>query len=323
MLISAATYGRSGPTHTASLTYGENLSLFSRYFGAKSVPSARRPTSLARSTILRWPAPDRQGRPVAPRLRARLGEPEAEVDQPALRPGAVLDADHHVGEDGLPDPRRGEEVGRPALLQVVEDRGGALRAVDSEPRHDGLGVREDVVAHPRHRQVRQDLLVALEALERRGVPRGHAQVPVGEHRAFGDAGGPRGVADDGDVVRPAAAELVVEMGRVADLELSAALRELSEAHEGGLAVTAHPARVVVDDGLEPRALGLDVQQFVHLLLVLDHREPGLRVVEDVLHLLLDRVLVDRDRHAAEGLGGHDGPVWLREVVPGDGGLVTR
>src|SRR2546425_2324610 len=56
MLISAATYGRSGPTHTASLMYGENLSLFSRYFGAKSVPSARRPTSLARSTILRWPS---------------------------------------------------------------------------------------------------------------------------------------------------------------------------------------------------------------------------------------------------------------------------
>src|SRR5436189_1555337 len=42
--------------YSASLTYGANLSLFSRYFGAKSVPSARRPTSLARSTILRWPS---------------------------------------------------------------------------------------------------------------------------------------------------------------------------------------------------------------------------------------------------------------------------
>src|SRR5947208_1020036 len=56
--------------------------------------------------------------------------------------------------------------------------------------------------------------------------------------------------------------------------------------------------------------------------VLDHREPGLRVVEDVLHLLLDRVLVDRDRHAAEGPGGHDGPVELRAVVADDGGLVA-
>src|SRR2546429_654968 len=70
------------------------------------------------------------------------------------------------------------------------------------------------------------------------------------------------------------------------------------------------------------ALGLDVQQFVALVLVLDHREPGLRVVEDVLHLLLDRVLADRDRHAAEGLGGHDGPVELRAVVADDGGLVA-
>src|SRR5207247_10445090 len=35
-----------------------------------------------------------------------------------------------------------------------------------------------------------------------------------------------------------------------------------------------------------------------------------------------RGLVDRARHAAEGLGGHHGPVELRAVVADDGGLVA-
>ena len=179
-----------------------------------------------------------------------------------------------------------------------------------------------MVAHPRHRQVRQDLLVALEALELRRVARGHDQVPVGEHRALGDAGGPRGVTDDRDVVRLAACQLVVEVRGVADLELLAELLQLGQAREEGLAVAPHPARVVVDDVLEVRALGFDVQELVHLLLILDHREPDLRVVDDVLRLLLDRILIDRHGHPAQRLAGHDGPVELGAVVADDRGLVA-
>src|SRR2546430_5448854 len=124
------------------------------------------------------PAPGRHGRAIEPRLLDLLGEPEEEVDQPALGPCAVLDADHDAGQDGLPDPRRGEEVGWPDLLQVVEDGGGALGAVDGESGHDGLRVREDVVAHPRHGQARQNPLLALQAPQRRGVPPRSDWVPI-------------------------------------------------------------------------------------------------------------------------------------------------
>ena len=50
-----ATKSRPSPKATASLMFGKNLSLFSMYFGANSVPSLSLPTSLARSMIFRWP----------------------------------------------------------------------------------------------------------------------------------------------------------------------------------------------------------------------------------------------------------------------------
>ncbi len=51
----AATNGRRSPNTTASAMYGLNLSLFSTNCGANGVPSASLPTSLARSTMTRWP----------------------------------------------------------------------------------------------------------------------------------------------------------------------------------------------------------------------------------------------------------------------------
>ena len=43
------------PKATASLIFGKELELFSIYFGENSAPSLSRPTSLARSMILRCP----------------------------------------------------------------------------------------------------------------------------------------------------------------------------------------------------------------------------------------------------------------------------
>ena len=58
--MKAQTFSRRSPKATASLMYGKNFSLFSTYFGANRAPSlappAMRPTSFARSMILRWPA---------------------------------------------------------------------------------------------------------------------------------------------------------------------------------------------------------------------------------------------------------------------------
>jgi hypothetical protein len=65
-----------------------------------------------------------------------------------------------------------------------------------------------------------------------------------------------------------------------------------------------------------------MQELVDLLLVLHHREPRLRVVHDELHLLLDRVLIERHGHAAERLRGEHRPVERGAVVTHDRGLVA-
>ena len=56
MLSMTATNSRPSPIATASRMSEKNLSLFSMYLGANNCPSASRPTSLARSTILSWPS---------------------------------------------------------------------------------------------------------------------------------------------------------------------------------------------------------------------------------------------------------------------------
>jgi hypothetical protein len=105
-------------------------------------------------------------------------------------------------------------------------------------------------------------------------------------------------------------------------ELPPQLLEAVEAQQAGIGVVAHPARVLVDHVLQARTLGSHVQQLVDLLLVLHDREPRLGVVHDVLHLPLDRVLVQRDGHAPERLGGEHRPVELGPVVADDGDLVA-
>jgi len=174
-----------------------------------------------------------------------------------------------------------------------------------------------VVAHPRHRQIRQDLLVLAEPLETRRAARGRDQVAMRQHGALGGAGRPGRIADDGDVVRGASRQLRVEVAGVIDLELPAELDELGEAREPRLAVAAHPARILVDHVLQVPAARAHAEQLVDLLLVLDDGEPRLGVVDDVLHLALDGVLIDGHRHAAQCLRGHHRPVELRPVVADD------
>ena len=89
-----------------------------------------------------------------------------------------------------------------------------------------------------------------------------------------------------------------------------------------MVVVAQAARLVVDDVLEPRQPLRDRQDLVDLLLVLDHRERDLGMLEHVGHLVGDRVRLDRHRHAAEHLRGRHRPVEPRPVVADDGDLVA-
>ena len=143
-----------------------------------------------------------------------------------------------------------------------------------------------------------------------------------EHRPLGPARGARRVADDRDVVPPSRRDFLVEVAGVLAPELPAELLQRLQAQEARVRVAPHAPRVLVDHVLQVGTLGLDVEQLVHLLLVLDHGKADLRVVDDVLHLPLDGVLVERHRDPTERLRGEHGPVELRAVVADDSRLVA-
>ena len=69
---------------------------------------------------------------------------------------------------------------------------------------------------------------------------------------------------------------------------------------------------------QARQLGPDAEDLVGLLLVLDHHDPRLAVLDDVVHLIGEAVDVDADRDRAERLGRQLG-VEPRRPVAGDDG----
>ncbi len=141
--------------------------------------------------------------------------------------------------------------------------------------------------------------------------------------ALGLAGRARRVADDSHVVAGSPRDLRVEGVRSAPARTSRPRsRSSARLSRQGSLYFRMPARIVVDDVLEAGALRAHVQELVHLLLVLDHREPRLGVVHDELHLLLDRVLVQRHRHSAERLRRQHRPVERGAIVADDRGLVA-
>jgi hypothetical protein len=193
----------------------------------------------------------------------------------------------------------------------------ALGAVDAESDDHPLRVGEEVLADPRHGQVRDDFLVVAQALEIGvGEAREH-EVVVGEHDALRVTGGAGRVHHDRGVGTASGCDLALEEGGVALCEFLARGAQAVAARELLARIVAQAARVVEPDVLQPRALGEDLEELVRLLLVLDDGERDLGVLEDVHHLLRHRVLVERNRDRAEGLGGRDGPVEARTVRADD------
>ena len=91
------------------------------------------------------------------------------MEQLALHPAGVFHADHHLGQDVLEDARRREEKGRAELAQIDHDSRLRFRAGGAKAGAIGLGVGEDVLADPRHRQIGEQLLTVGQALEFDGV----------------------------------------------------------------------------------------------------------------------------------------------------------
>ena len=228
-------------------------------------------------------------------LRAALARDRHEVaEQAALDRARVLHADHHLRQQVLEHARRREVVRRADLAQVGHHRFAGLGAVDREARDHPLRHREEVVADPRHRQVRQDAVVGGQVVElaaalRRGDERG-VRLP----HALRAAGRARRVEHHRHVVGPALRDLRFVPARDSRGRTRGPIScRRVEARDA--LVVAQAARVVVVDVRKRGHAGLRLEHLVDLLLVLDDRVRDLGVVEHVDEVGRRRVLVHRHR----------------------------
>ena len=238
--------------------------------------------------------------------------------QPALEGGRVFHADGHRGQHALEHARRRKVVGRPDLAQV--DRHGACRlgAVDGEARHQPLGHREQVVAHPGGGQVGNDVVSRHQAIDLDPALRRGDEGRVRLAHPLGLARGARGVQDDRHVLGAVAFHLGLPGAGVGAVPFGAQRHQLLGADEAGLLVVAQATWVVVNDVGDAGHRLAHLQQLVHLLLVLGEEELHLRVLDHEGHLGGHRVLVQRNGHATHALHSHHAHVQVRAVVADQG-----
>ena len=82
----------------------------------------------------------------------------------------------------------------------------------------------------------------------------------------------------------------------------------------GLRVIAHPTIVCVDQSIDLWAFVLNLKHLIHLLLIFADDKARFGMFQDVLHLLCNGILVNRDRNRAERLCSNDRPIKARPIV---------
>jgi len=117
-------------------------------------------------------------------------------------------------------------------------------------------------------------------------------------------------------------DLGVEKRRIAPGRGPANLDQPVAAHQLRLRIVAQAARLVVVDVRERRALRQDLEQLVHLLLVLRDGMRDRRVLDRERHFGRHRVLVERHRDAAQALRSAHRGIDARPVVADQGQVVA-
>ena len=220
----------------------------------------------------------------------------------------------HLGGELLPHPRRQQQMGRADLAQIVHDRALVLREIDPDPAEQRHRRHVDLLDDPGQRQDRH-VLVGRLARIRPQIGRAVLQErPMLEHRELGVGGRARGRAQHRDVVAAPRRDRRFE---ALDRDALAALDQLRAVQQSRVLVFAHAALIVVDDPAQARQLVRDLQDLVRLLLVLDERELGLGVAEQIGDLFRQRVLVDAERDGADRLRRQLRPQPVRPVAADD------
>ena len=139
------------------------------------------------------------------------------------------------------------------------------------------------------------------------------QAVVGVHHALGVAGGAGGEKHRGHIVGVAGVDFLLHPTRVSGHMGGPRAHARVQRGQPVFLVIAQTARVVVNDVRNGRALATDFDHLVDLLLVFHHRKTHLGVVDGEHIFRGHRVLVQRHRDGAQGLGRQHGGGQARAV----------
>jgi len=109
---------------------------------------------------------------------------------------------------------------------------------------------------------------------------------------------------------------------IAPAQPVAQAHQLLLADQPRIGVLTHAARIVVDDVPDAGAALGDLEDLVDLLLVLAHHQLHLGVVDQVLDLLVERILINAEAHRAQRVGGDLALHPFRAVAADDGDHVA-
>ena len=253
-----------------------------------------------------------------------VGERDEEIEHLALERARVRHTHHRQGQQVFINPRRCERISRADFPAILQHRFRRFRTIDAIAGGVSLDVGENVVADPSERQISDHFLFLVEAVEGIGVARRDDRVLVGEHHALGAAGRSRGVKDDAEIAALAGSDagfpLRQTIGVIREL-LAADRLHVRESNQPAVVVVLEAARLVVNDLLKLwHAIGYG-DDFIDLLLILDHPERHFGMRQNVGHFVGDRVGIDRHRHGAERLAGAHRPIEPRAIAADNRELV--
>ena len=240
------------------------------------------------------------------------------VEHAALDGGGVFNANHHLGENIFINTRRREVIGGADFAEALHHGIGRFGAVEAKPGHTGLRIGIQEIADPGHRQIAEDIVGVRNAIEFNQYLGRVDEGGVGVRYALGLTGGARGIEHDGNIVWPTGGDFGFKMAGMLLVKFAAPGEQIGVGFHRGLGVISQPTRVIKNEMRELRALRTDFQELVDLLLILNHRETHLCILQHVHHFLRDGVLIQRHGNPAQTFCCHHRPVEARAIVADHG-----
>ena len=266
----------------------------------------RQAVEQARAQADRLAGQRRQPRPVSDPHRGA-------VDRAPDRTGI-----HHLGlhqrGQAFPLARAEHQRLRADFADVVLHRLRFFREVDDERHHEPEREPEELLGRPRRRDVREVLRLRAEARGPHQPCGGLHQVALRQDARLGQAGGPRRVAENRDVLGPARIDRFIEFPWPTLHAAPALLLERLERQQLGVAVAPHAAVVPEHDRVHRFQARFEFERLVDLLLVLAHHQHGLGMPQDVLHLGGGEVGIQAHHLRADALRRVLAPEQLRLVL---------